>query len=440
MIEFLKSFSGVAIIDKNVFYTYDQLFNRVSYYVDILESYKNSNIAVISEFTFESAALFLAFSLNKNCNTFIPITPTSDFEISNKLEISNANYVFSFNSDTNTFDVNKCETEGKSLICGVILFSSGTTGVPKMMFHDFANLTLLFSKPSKRQRNIRILLFLMFDHIGGINTFLNCLKDGSTMVIPELRSVDHIVGLIERYEVNVLPTTPTFLNLLLININSNYHLLKSLKLISYGTERMPQQVLIKLRHFLPSVKLLQTFGTSETGILKTVSKSSDSVFFKIEDDRYEYKIENSILYIRSTLSVRGYMNLESDKFDEDGWYETGDVIVEDSEGYLKIVGRVNEVINVGGLKVMPIEVESVIMSLNIVEDCLVFGENNPISGQMVSSKIVLNKSEIVNNDINELKKYIKNHCKGKLDKFKVPARIEFVDKLSVSTRFKKSLS
>jgi acyl-coenzyme A synthetase/AMP-(fatty) acid ligase len=440
MMEFIKSFSGVAIIDKNEYYTYDQLSDRVSYYVDVLENYKNANIAVISEFSFESSALFLAFSLNKNFNTFIPITPTSDFEILNKLKISKANFVFTYSSDSNSFIVEKCESNEKSLVCGVLLFSSGTTGVPKMMFHDFANLTLLFSTPSKRQRNIRILLFLMFDHIGGINTFLNCLKDGSTMVIPELRSVDHIVGLIDKYEVNILPTTPTFLNLLLININSNFHLLKSLKLISYGTERMPQQVLLKLRQYLPSVKLLQTFGTSETGILKTISKSSDSVFFKIEDDRYEYKIVNSILYIRSTLSVKGYVNLESDKFDSDGWYETGDIIVEDSDGYLKIVGRVNEVINVGGLKVMPIEVENVIMGLNFVEDCLVFGENNPISGQMVSTKIVLDNLEVEKSNIIDLKKHIKFHCKDKLDKFKVPARIEFVEKLSVSSRFKKSLS
>jgi acyl-coenzyme A synthetase/AMP-(fatty) acid ligase len=439
MLEYIKQFKGTVIIENNKSYSFDDLYKRVSYFINFLNGYENSNVAVISEFTFESAALFLAFSVNKNNNTFIPITPTSDFEIENKLKISNANFLIKFDPLTNEIQVQCLNEKSASSNSGLILFSSGTTGAPKMMFHEFSKLMVQFSNSIKRQRNIRILLFLMFDHIGGINTFLNCLKDGSTIVIPKNRFVDHVVDLIEKYDVNVLPTTPTFLNLLFINLESNLYKLKSLKLISYGTERMPEQLLVKLRQLLPSVKFLQTFGTSETGILKTISKSSDSLYFKIEDDRYEYKIVNSILYIKSVLNVNGYMNVESDKFDTDGWYETGDIISEDSDGYLSIVGRINEVINIGGLKVMPIEVESVLMSLNFIDDCLVFGEKNPITGQMVSAKIVLSKSTSIELSELELKKSIKEFCKSKLDKYKIPARIEFVENLTVSSRFKKLL-
>jgi acyl-coenzyme A synthetase/AMP-(fatty) acid ligase len=439
MLEYIKQFKGTVIIENNKSYSFDDLYKRVSYFINFLNAYENSNVAVISEFTFESAALFLAFSINKNNNTFIPITPTSDFEIENKLKTSNANFLIKFDPLTNEIQVQCLNEKSASSNSGLILFSSGTTGAPKMMFHDFSKLMIQFSNSIKRQRNIRILLFLMFDHIGGINTFLNCLKDGSTIVIPQNRFVDHVVDLIEKYDVNVLPTTPTFLNLLFINLESNLYKLKSLKLISYGTERMPEQLLVKLRQLLPSVKFLQTFGTSETGILKTISKSSDSLYFKIEDDRYEYKIVNSILYIKSVLNVNGYMNVESDKFDTDGWYETGDIISEDSDGYLSIVGRINEVINIGGLKVMPIEVESVLMSLNFIDDCLVFGEKNPITGQMVSAKIVLSKSTSIELSELELKKSIKEFCKSKLDKYKIPARIEFVENLTVSSRFKKLL-
>jgi acyl-coenzyme A synthetase/AMP-(fatty) acid ligase len=441
MLEFIKSFRGIAIIENNKSYTFEELYNRIDYYNKILEKFENANISVISDFTFESAALFLAFSINKNCNTFIPITPTSEFEINNKINISKTDFIFRFDNCNNDFKIENCKIEKSSRDCGVILFSSGTTGSPKMMLHKFSNLMSLFSSNIKRQRNIRILLFLMFDHIGGLNTFLNCLKDGSTIVIPKFRTVEHIVELIEEYEVNVLPTTPTFLNLLLIDIERVFQRLKSLKLISYGTERMPQQVLVKLRLFLPNVKLLQTFGTSETGILRTSSKSSDSLYFKIDDDRYEHKVVNSILYIRSKLNIKGYLNIESDKFDSDGWYETGDVIIEDSDGYMSIVGRINEVINVGGLKVMPIEIESILMMLNYIDDCIVYGEKNPITGQMVSAKIVLNGTMDLNNYSEiELKKEIKDYCKTKLDKFKVPARIEFVDGLTVSSRFKKLLT
>ena len=108
---------------------------------------------------------------------------------------------------------------------------------------------------------------------------------------------------------------------------------------------------------------------------------------------------------------------------------------------MSIVGRINEVINVGGLKVMPIEIESILMMLNYIDDCIVYGEKNPITGQMVSAKIVLNGTMDLNkySEI-ELKKVIKDYCKTKLEKFKVPARIDFVDGLSVSSRFKKLLT
>jgi acyl-coenzyme A synthetase/AMP-(fatty) acid ligase len=79
------------------------------------------------------------------------------------------------------------------------------------------------------------------------------------------------------------------------------------------------------------------------------------------------------------------------------------------------------------------------MSLNFIDDCLVFGEKNPITGQMVSAKIVLSKSTSIELSELELKKSIKEFCKSKLDKYKIPARIEFVENLTVSSRFKKLL-
>ena len=237
----------------------------------------------------------------------------------------------------------------------------------------------------------------------------------------------------------MLPTTPTFLNLMLINISDNFDKINSLKLISYGTERMPESVLIKLKRYFPHVKLLQTFGTSETGILKTISKSSDSLYFKIDDDRYSYKIIEDVLFIKSAMTINGYLNQDSDKFDKDGWYNTGDIIKVDGDGYLMVIGRINEIINVGGLKVLPTEIEKVLMKFDGVLDCVVYGEFNVLSGQMVSSKIVFDKSKFINIEEIEIKKSIKRYCNSKLDKFKVPVRINFVDKIEVTNRFKKAI-
>ena len=104
-----------------------------------------------------------------------------------------------------------------------------------------------------------------------------------------------------------------------------------------------------------------------------------------------------------------------------------------------VIGRINEIINVGGLKVLPTEIEKVLMKFDGVLDCVVYGEFNVLSGQMVSSKIVFDKSKFINIEEIEIKKSIKRYCNSKLDKFKVPVRINFVDKIEVTNRFKKAI-
>lgn len=438
-IDYLNKYEGDAVILDDLNYTFQQLYNRISYYEQLLEGYSNFTIAVISDFNFETICLLLAF--RNTSNVFIPLTNTNEEETAKKIRESNINFVFKYNRLISNFDISEIHTDNDALEKngGLILFSSGTTGMPKMMFHEFKNIFQLLTCNGKRQRQIRILLFLMFDHIGGINTLLNCLRDGSTIIIPQNRNPDYICDLIARYSINVLPTTPTFLNLILINNIDLQNKLKSLKLITYGTERMPQSLLVKVKNLLPNAKLLQTFGTSETGILKTVSKSSDSLYFKIEDDRYEYKIIDSILFIKSSLNILGYLNCSNEKFDEDGWYNTGDLISVDDEGYIKIIGRINEVINVGGLKVLPEEVEHILLELQLVADCLVYGKTNAITGNVVCAKIVLN-NEFKSFNESELKNQIKSFARLKLDKYKIPTKIDFVDNLGFSSRFKKTIN
>ena len=99
--------------------------------------------------------------------------------------------------------------------------------------------------------------------------------------------------------------------------------------------------------------------------------------------------------------------------------------------------NINEIINVGGLKVLPTEIEKVLMEFDGVLDCMVYGEFNVLTGQMVSSKIVIDKSNFINLEEIEIKKSIKRYCSSKLDKFKVPVKINFVDKIEFTNRFKK---
>lgn len=317
---------------------------------------------------------------------------------------------------------------------GLILFSSGSTGAPKAMIHSADR--LLSSFQSKRPKNLNILIFLLFDHIGGLNTLFNGLSTGALIVAPQNRDPETIAQAIQNQKVRLLPASPTFLNLFLISgVTSRYNL-SSLRFITYGTEPMPQSLLKRIKEAFPKAKLIQTFGTSETGISQTTSRSSTSTLIKFDDPNTEYRIVDDELWLRSKSQILGYLNHEMSRFTEDGWFKTGDLLEpskEEGQGYFRIVGRKQEMINVGGEKVTPSEVESTLLEIPEIADCLVFSENNAITGQIVAAEIVL----IEDSDPKAMKRTIKNYCRSKLSPYKVPVKITFKDATSFSNRYKK---
>ncbi|MDA9339394.1 fatty acid--CoA ligase family protein [Polaribacter sp.] len=440
MLNQFKDFKGDAIIYNDISYNYQSLANQIENYKEKIKTLINQNDVVVidSDYSFYSISLLLALS-DFPC-IIVPIVRTTDVEFNSKQEAAGVNKILTLTNDIlEIINLNEkalvynkyldITSENKS---GIVLFSSGTTGAPKVMVHDFSKLIQSF-KPPRKQKKLRFLLFLMFDHIGGLNTLLNCLNNGVPIIIPKKRTPTEILNLIEKNSVHILPTTPTFLNLMLLNDDIHEFDISSLKMVSYGTERMPRDLLKKVNRLLPKVKLLQTFGTSETGILKTQSKSSSSLYFKIVDEDVDYKIEENQLFIKSKTSVNGYKDLPSDKFTKDGWFATGDIVKLDKEGYMKVEGRLNNVINVGGLKVLPSEVEDVINSISGILDTTVLAKNNVITGQMVIARVVVEK----NIDSVQIKRIIKQVCKDSLDKYKRPMKIEISKDFKVTSRFKK---
>jgi acyl-coenzyme A synthetase/AMP-(fatty) acid ligase len=430
----------IAIIHLDQEFSYLQLTNSILGFktkLDQLNIVAGEVVFILGDYSFEAISLF--FSLALNGNIIIPVTTENEQEIIERLEVVEPNWIFDLRNNTEKkieydFIIERHHLIGTlidSKHSGLILFSSGSTGKPKAMVHDLEK--LLSNYLDKKGKEMNFLLFLMFDHIGGLNTLFNCLSMGITMVIPQNRNPNEISKLIEKYYINILPASPTFLNLMIIgNVFESYNL-NSLKMITYGTEAMPKSLLLKLREKLPKVKFLQTFGTSETGIMKTSSLSSSSTHLKFDDPNQEFKIVNGELWLRSKSQVLGYINHSNENFTKDGWFMTGDLVEEFDGGYIKIIGRSKEIINVGGEKVLPAEVESVIMELEFVEDCLVKSENNSITGQMVCADVVIKAGFY----FKEIKSLIKRHCLNNLDNYKVPARIREIDLVNFSNRFKK---
>lgn len=278
---------------------------------------------------------------------------------------------------------------------------------------------------------MRTLAFLFFDHIGGLNTMFHVFANGGTLVVADDRTPDAIASAIERHRVELLPTSPTFLSLLLMSEAHLRHDLSALRWVTYGSEPMGKSTLLRLTQALPQVRFSQTYGLSELGILSSKSEASDSLRMRIGGDGFETKIKNSTLWIRASSAMLGYLNAPS-PFDRDGWFNTEDVVDIDGQ-FIQILGRRSEVINVGGEKVFPVEIEDVIQSLPNIEDVVVHGEPNPITGQTVVANVELHKPE----DAIQLRKRIRVACAEKLAPFKIPTRVQIATPSGASERFKK---
>jgi acyl-coenzyme A synthetase/AMP-(fatty) acid ligase len=425
-----------AILHQNVAHSYEELYESVQSIKNVvsLEIPQGDVVAIIGDYSFNSISVLLA--LYENNNIIVPISSKVQIEVDERLDESFS----SWKVDSETLRILKInhkethpmiDTFKKVQHSGIILFSSGSTGAPKAMIQDLDN--LIDSYKSKRKKSINMLVFLMFDHIGGLNTVFNALSIGSTQVLLDSREPEYICELIQKYNIRVLPSSPTFLNLMLMSGAHKKYDLSCLRMITYGTESMPKDLLIRLKESFPRVKFLQTFGTSETGIAKTTSQNSNSLFMKISDPNLEYKIVDNELWLKSKTQILGYLNASMENFTNDGWFKTGDIVETIDDDYLKIVGRNNDVINVGGEKVMPIEVESVIMEISVILDCTCYGQENSIMGQSVAVDVVL-RDQL---SVIEIKKEIRKYCSDKLDKYKIPTKVYIVKKLNFSNRYKK---
>jgi long-chain acyl-CoA synthetase len=312
---------------------------------------------------------------------------------------------------------------------GLVLFSSGSTGEPKAALHDFVPLLEKFQVPRKAWRTMA---FLLFDHIGGVNTLLYTASNGGTLVIVEDRQPEVVCELIERHRVELLPTSPTFLNLLFVSGAHEHYDLSSLQLITYGTEVMPEATLQRVHAALPAATLQQTYGLSELGILRSKSRSNDSLWVKLGGEGFETRVtDEGLLEIKARSAMLGYLNAPS-PFTDDGWFITGDRVEVDGE-YFRVLGRVSEMINVGGNKVDPAEVEDALLQLDGVVDAVVFSEPHELLGHVVATRIRIEDG----GDPAAFRSRMRVELAKRLARYKVPQRVYLTTEAVHGQRFKR---
>jgi acyl-coenzyme A synthetase/AMP-(fatty) acid ligase len=313
---------------------------------------------------------------------------------------------------------------------GLIAFTSGSAGEPKGVLHSFDRMIKNVGRYDRK--GCRSLVFLRFNHMGGISTLLSVLAatDG-VLIFPEQRTAEDIAALVARARVELLPVTPTFLALLLASRCYERHDMSSLKLISYGAEPMPQTLLDRMNQLFPKVRFHQTYGTSELCLPRTQSRSSNSLWVKVGGDGFEIRVIDGLLHVRSEFAMLGYLNAPN-PIGPDGWMATGDRVEQDGE-WLRFLGRESDVINVGGEKVTPLEVESVLIGAENIRDVRVYGEKDALFG----SRVVADVQLLTDEDPTELRRRLRQICMERLARYKVPVRFNIATSPLHTQRFKK---
>ncbi|MDE2652866.1 MAG: long-chain fatty acid--CoA ligase [Gemmatimonadota bacterium] len=426
-----------AIIWRDREYTYGELEECYRDWLDRLRAagvQAGHSVAVLSDFSPGAVSCLLAL-LKLRC-VLVPLSPEARDQHREFFAIAELDHRVEIGEDDRGDVIRMRNRRGHPLLqqlraadkAGLVLFSSGSTGQPKAVLHSLPELLNKFRKP---RHCYRTLVFLLFDHIGGFNTLFYTLANLGCVVVAEDRGVASVCAVIEKHRVELLPISPSFLNLLLLSGAIDSYDLSSLALITYGTEVMPERTLKMANKAFPGVRFLQTYGLSELGILRSKSESDHSLRMKIGGEDYETRVVEERLFIRARSSMLGYLNAPS-PFDDEGWFDTGDSVVQEGD-YLRILGRESDIVNVGGQKVYPAEVEQVIAEMDGVIDVAVKGEAHLLLGQVVTATVQMaDPIQAV-----RMRKRIAAHCKGRLQKFMVPVKVSVVAEGQVNHRFKK---
>jgi long-chain acyl-CoA synthetase len=429
--------SAEAVLWNERVCTYAELLTKTRYWQTWLGQQKIARgtvMAVEGDFSPNSIALMLAL-IEAAC-VVVPLTSSVAAKKEEFLEIAEVESVIEIScGDEALFIKRDCVPKHPILNGlkdkghpGLILFSSGSTGKSKAAVHDLLG---ILEKFKVRRYARRAITFLLYDHIGGFNTMLYQLSNAGCIITVRDRDPDTVLKAISKHRVELLPTSPTFINLILLSEAWKRHDLSTLQTVTYGTEPMPESTLKRFHELFPHVALQQTYGLSEVGILRSKSKSSDSLWVKLGGEGYQTRVVDGILEIKAESAMIGYLNAVS-PFTADGWFHTGDRVEVEGE-YFRILGRLSEIINVGGQKVYPAEIESAAQVHPNVADVSIYAEKNLILGQIVCASVKLRQPQ----EAREFEKDFKAFCRARLQPFQVPVKVKIVTEDMHGDRFKK---
>lgn len=313
-----------------------------------------------------------------------------------------------------------------------LLATSGTTGTPKIVAHTIESLTRTTSKGVNSQH---LFWGLLYDpaRFAGFQVVLQAILSNAKLIVPSPdQDFEARIEYLVANECNALSATPSLWRKILMA--------KATKKINFeqitlGGEIADQRILNSLVGQFPNAAITHIFASTEAGVGFSVKdKKAGFPLSWLESGARGVRIKISdlnTLCLKNTYVNQTYLGGSGSIADVQGWIDTGDV-VEVQTGIDRVLfkGRLNGTINIGGNKVLPEDVESVILEIPGVFQVAVRAKSSSIAGSLVEALVIPDpKLE----DTSCLVKYIKQYCKKALPSFKVPAFIRLVDELPIGT-------
>lgn len=313
-----------------------------------------------------------------------------------------------------------------------LLLTSGTTGVPKLVRHDFRGLTAAIKPAPEGAPPPVWATFYDIRRYGGLQILLRGVLGGGSLVLSQAGEPisDHLRRL-GRHGVTHCSGTPSHWRRVLMSPARTEMAPATVRL---SGEIADQAVLDGLREAYPKASIGHAYASTEAGVGFEVNDGLEGFpadYVGRAGAEVEMRVVDGSLRIRSRRAASDYVGAEGLALaDAEGFVDTGDM-VEERSGRYHFVGRRGGIINVGGLKVHPEEVEAVINRHARVRMSLVEGRRNPITGAIVAASVVLEPANDAGQD-DEVKKDILAACRAELAAHKVPASLRFVPSLDVT--------
>jgi acyl-coenzyme A synthetase/AMP-(fatty) acid ligase len=316
-----------------------------------------------------------------------------------------------------------------------VLLTSGTTGVPKMVKHSFEGLTGAIKPGPPRERPLVWGTFYDIRRYGGLQIFLRAILGPGSLVLSHYgESVADHLDRLGRHGVTHLSGTPSHWRRALMSPACDRIAPEYVRL---SGEIADQTVLDNLRRIYPQASIGHAYASTEAGVGFEVTDGLEGFPAAMigKEGEVRMKVEHGSLRIRSSRTASTYLGGAGTAVaDADGFVDTGDMLELRGDRYY-FIGRRGGIINIGGLKVHPEEVEAVINRHGGVRMSLVKGRANPITGSIIVADIVLtDEASAAAGDagLREVKSDILRTCRASLPPHKVPASIRFVPSLEVT--------